>query len=244
MSRNPRTLALLQLSTACLLAALALQAPLRVAAQTCDEEDAGDEDGGSDDDGGLACEPASGDSGVPSDGADASLPDAGAFADAGDHNGAVCSCETDENTGGGPIHVCTGARERDVCRQFECESSIVRDRACPTSGVALCCEMPVRGLYSQLYEDCTHPNCEAGFRAQCVDFGGSVSKGACVVEDADGASGGSGGGCSVPGRGRTSDPSTALLCMLGIALAVRIQRRTRGAHALARAASAATACRS
>jgi MYXO-CTERM domain-containing protein len=101
----------------------------------------------------------------------------------------------------------------------------VRDRACPTSGVALCCEMPARGLYSQLYEDCTHPNCEAGFRAQCTDFGGTISVGACVVEDTDSASDESGGGCSVHGGGRTPNPSTALLCLLGIALAARTRRR-------------------
>lgn len=226
MSRNPRTLALAKLSTACLLAVLALHVPARVAAQTCDEEDAGgDEDGGSDEDGGLACEPQPSDSGVPPDEPDASLPDASVGVDAGDDVGAACSCETVENTGGGPIHVCTGARERDVCQQFECESSIVRDRACPTRGVELCCEMPARGLYSQLYEDCTHPNCEAGFRAQCGDFGGTISEGACVVEDTDGASDESSGGCSVHGPARTSDSSTAFLGLLGIGLAVRARRR-------------------
>lgn len=234
MSRNPRTLALAKLSIACLLAALALQVPERAAAQTCDEEDAGDEDGGSDEDGGLACEPEPSDSGMPPEEPDASMPDgpdSGAGVDAGDDVGAACSCETVENTGGGPIHVCTGARERAVCQQFECESSIVRDRPCPTTGVALCCEMPARGLYSQLYEDCSHPNCETGFRAQCSDFGGSISEGACVVEDTDGASDESGGGCSVHGGGPTRESSAALLGsfsllgLLGIALAARIRRR-------------------
>ena len=228
MSRNLRTLTLANLSTAWLLAALALCAPASAAAQTCDEEDAGDEDGGSDEDGGLAgpmCEPS--DSGTPvMPEPDASVPDGSVEADAGAEIGAVCSCETVQNTGGGAIHVCTGARERDVCRQFECESSIVRDRACPTSDVALCCEMPSRGLYSQLYEDCKHPNCETGFRAQCEDFGGSITEGACVVEDTDGASDESGGGCSVHARARTFDPSTAVLCLLGIVLALRARKLT------------------
>lgn len=230
MSRNPRTLALANLSAAWLLVSLALYAPASAAAQTCDEEDAGEEDGGSDEDGGLACEPVDSgtpDSGIPMEDPDASLPDASVDVDAGGEIGAACSCETVENTGGGPIHVCTGARERDVCRQFECESSIVRDRACPTRGVQLCCEMPSRGLYSQLYEDCTHPNCEAGFRAQCGDFGGTIAEGPCVVEDTDGASDESGGGCSVHAASRASDSSAALPGVLGLALAARIRRRAR-----------------
>lgn len=224
MSRNLRTLPLATLRTAWLLAALALYAPASAAAQTCDEEDAGDEDGGSDEDAGLACEPPS-DSGVPMQEPDASAPDASVEVDAGNGDvGTACSCETVENTGGGRIHVCTGARERYVCQQLECESSIVRDRACPTSGVALCCEMPSRGLYSQLYADCEHPNCDTGFRAQCEDFGGSITEGPCVVEDTDGASDESGGGCNVHPRARTLDPSMAVLCLLGIALAMRARK--------------------
>lgn len=228
MSRNLRTTVLATLSTAWLLAAFALCAPPSTAAQVCDEEDAGDEDGGSDEDGGLVCEPS--DSGMPVAQPDASTADGGGGeVDAGGDIGAACSCETVENTGGGPIHVCTGARERDVCQRFECESSIVRDRACPTSGVALCCELPARGLYSQLYEDCTHPNCETGFRAQCGDFGGTITEGPCAVDDTDGASDESGGGCSVHARTRTPGLSGVMLCMLAIALAMRARKtRSRG----------------
>jgi hypothetical protein len=228
VSRNLRTLALAKVGTAWLLAALALYAPSGAAAQTCDDEDAGDEDGGSDEDGGLpglVCEPS--DSGIPMQEPDASVPDGSVEVDAGAVVGAACSCETVENTGGGAIHVCTGARDHDVCQQLECESSIVRDRACPTSDVVLCCEMPARGLYAQLYEDCEHPNCETGFRAQCTDFGGSITEGACVVEDTDGASDESGGGCSVHARTRSFDFSAGALCLLGVALAARSRRRNR-----------------
>src|SRR5687767_3805190 len=120
----------------------ALHAPATAAAQACEEDDAGGEDAGSDDDedGGLLCEPS--DSGMPPiDEPDASLPDGGTFVDAGPDVGAACSCETVQGSGGGTIHVCTGAREQDVCEDFECDSSTVRDRPCPIRDVQLCCEM-------------------------------------------------------------------------------------------------------
>lgn len=213
------------LNTAWLLVAAALYAPATGAAQTCNE-DAGDDDaGGDDEDGGFACEPA--DSGTPPiDEADASLPDSGAVVDAGPEPvGQACSCETVEGTSAGDIHVCTGGRERDVCERFECESSFVRDRPCPTRGVELCCEMPARGLYSQLYEDCDHPNCEAGFRAQCADFGGSISEGACVIEVPSTSDDDSGGGCAVQPSGRDERSSATVLWLLGLALSLRRWRR-------------------
>lgn len=229
MSRNLRTPALAILSTAWLLAAPALHAPAIATAQAC-EEDPGGEDAGVDDqadeDGGFVCEPA--DSGTPPiDEPDASLPDGGALVDAGPEPGAACSCESVERTGAGTIHVCTGAREHDVCDDFQCESSTVRARPCPTRGVELCCEMSARGLYSQLYEDCDHPNCEAGFRAQCSDFGGSISEGPCVIEEPstsgdDDAS----GGCTVQ-PSVAARPSAAALWLLGVALALRARRRVR-----------------
>jgi len=212
------------LSTAWLLFAAGLHAT--AAAQTCDE-DAGDEDaGGDDEDGGFVCEPT--DSGTPPiDEPDASLPDSGTVGDAGpDPIGQACSCETVEGTSAGDIHVCTGGRDRDVCERFECESSFVRDRPCPIRDVELCCEMPARGLYSQLYEDCDHPNCEAGFRAQCADFGGSISEGACVIEvpsmsdDDD-----SGGGCAVQPSAPDERSSTTVLWLIGLALGLRRWRR-------------------
>lgn len=203
---------------------LALCWPGRGTAQVCDE-DAGDEDAG-DEDGGLACEPA--DSGMPPiDEADASLPDGGAV-DAGDETREACSCETIENTGAGTIHVCTGGRDRSVCSDFECESSVVRARPCPTRSVELCCEMRARGLYSQLYEDCDHPNCETGFRAQCHDFGGTLREGKCEIEELPTASDDdSGGGCSVRPESRASTWSAAALCLLGTALALRTRKRQR-----------------
>ena len=217
MSRNLRTLALVSLAAAWLSAVLALHAPVTAAAQTCDEEDAGDEDAGGDEDGGLACEPL--DSGTPPIGEpDASLPDAGGEVDAGGGAYPGCSCETAEGTGAGTIHVCTGAREADVCRSFECESGSVRDRPCPTRAATLCCEMYARGLYSQLYDDCDHPNCETGFRAQCFDFGGTITEGPCVIEEpGEDLDDDSSGGCTVqPLRSARGD--AALLWLLGIAL--------------------------
>ena len=99
-----------------------------------------------------------------------------------------------------------------------------------SGGVELCCEMPSRGLYSQLYEDCDHPNCETGFRAQCEDFGGLIRGGACKVEapelpgDRD-----SGGGCSVSAATapRLAHFGSLWLLGVGIALALRARRRSR-----------------
>jgi len=203
--------------------AIALLAPSRVAAQVCDE-DAGDEDGGAED-AGLTCEPA--DSGAPPMAEpDASFPDGGGpGVDAGGDSSEACSCDTVTNTTAGTIHVCTGARERYECRYLECTTTIKRDRACPTRSVELCCEMPSRGLYSQLYEDCDHPNCEAGFRAQCHDFGGSITAGACVVEESDPASEDSAGGCRAAPSQRAAGPSTLLALGLAVlVLALRARR--------------------
>jgi MYXO-CTERM domain-containing protein len=231
VSRNLRTLAWAIPSAAWLLVMLMLQAPATAAAQACEEDAGGEDAGGDDEDGGFACEPP--DSGTPPIAEpDASLPDGGgSIVDAGPDIGAACSCETVQGTGGGTIHVCTGARERDVCEDFECESSTVRDRPCPTRDVELCCEMSARGLYSQLYEDCDHPNCEAGFRAQCADFGGLISEGPCVIEEPSArGDDDDGGGCSVqPGRA-APDASTSALWLLGLALALWARRvgRARG----------------
>jgi hypothetical protein len=202
---------------------LALCLPGRATAQVCDD-DAGDEDAG-DEDGGLACEPT--DSGAPVGEADASLPDGSGF-DAGDETREACSCETIENTGAGTIHVCTGGRDRSVCRGFECESSVVRARPCPTRSVELCCEMPARGLYSQLYEDCDHPNCETGFRAQCHDFGGTLREGKCALEETPPTSDGDSGGCSVSTPSNRAPLSSAsCLWLVAIALALRGLTRRR-----------------
>jgi len=214
-----------------LLVASAARAPSSAAAQACDEdageELAGDEDAG-DEDGGLVCEPT--DSGMPPLGEpDASLSDAGDVGgpDAGDPISTACSCEARTNTGAGVIHVCTGGRSEDVCASFECDSSNVRARPCPTNDVALCCEMSARGLYSQLYEDCDHPNCETGFRAQCSDFGGLVHEGPCVIEEEGSDDDDSGGGCTVSARNATGGSAGAALWLIAISLWLRGRRRSR-----------------
>jgi hypothetical protein len=121
--------------------------------------------------------------------AGASAQDAGAPPTAGDGSGdgspdgvggSLCSCETlDESDG--LLHLCTDSYEREVCEQFSCARGSERARACPSRGVQLCCEMPKQGTQSRLYDDCTHPNCESGFRDQCGDFHGTVHEGDCDV---------------------------------------------------------------
>lgn len=122
-------------------------------------------------------------------GADAGTTDAGS-SDAGSVNmsmdastpdqTAACSCESDMGSGAREIHLCTGSFDRDVCRSFSCTEGTLRSARCDDdSPVKLCCDMPARGLYTYLYQDCTHPNCETGFRAQCADFAGEVVTGRC-----------------------------------------------------------------
>jgi len=140
--------------------------------------------------------------------------DGGSEGDGGAH--AACSCETDQNDDG-QIHVCTDSFEADVCASFSCELGTVRSRGCPTSSVRLCCEMPARGLQSRLYDDCTHPNCESGFREQCGAFGGDVHEGDCErsVDDSGDGSDGGGGLCAVArpgGDARASWLGWALAC--------------------------------
>lgn len=222
VSRNLTTRGLVIACCAGLLAISALHGPRRAAAQLCDD-DAGDEDAG-DEDGGLSCEPV--DSGAPPTGEpDASWPDGGGF-DAGDVASDACSCDTVASTSAGTIHVCTGARERYECRYLECTTTIKRAQPCPSSRVELCCEMTSRGLYSQLYEDCDHPNCEAGFRAQCHDFGGAVHEGPCAVDERPASEDDSSGGCSAAGA-RAAGWSAALLWLAGLALALRSARRVK-----------------
>jgi len=145
------------------------------------------------DGGGGATEGGSG--GAPDAGRDAGVTDAGQ----GDGGGtsmpsdsgmpdmtAACSCESASGSGSRKIHLCTGSFDRDVCRAFEfsCELGTKRSARCDEdSRVKLCCDMPARGLYTYLYEDCTHPNCETGFRAQCADFAGEVVLGLCRSPD-------------------------------------------------------------
>ncbi len=76
------------------------------------------------------------------------------------------------------------------------------------------------------YDDCDHPRCESGFRAQCEAEGGAITHGACDVprdletadEDDD-----SGGFCSaIPGR--SSQAGAALFSLVGAALWARRRR--------------------
>jgi uncharacterized protein (TIGR03382 family) len=163
---------------------------------------------------------------------DASVPDAGvsdAGMDAGGSPGntAACSCETAVNSDG-LIHVCTGSFDRDVCRTFDCQEGSVRSARCSDQPVRLCCTMPARMLYSQLYEDCTHANCESGFSQQCTEFGGTISVGACqapeLPDDPDTETGD--GGCSVGGR-----PNPAAWSVLALALGLLLARRRTRARA-------------
>lgn len=134
------------------------------------------------------------DAGVLSDaGPIAPVADAGSdggASDAGDSDAsaetAACSCETNMGSGEREIHLCTGSFEREACSRFSCGSGTLRSEKCDrTSPVRLCCDMKSRDLYTYLYEDCTHPNCEAGFRAQCDDFAGEVLAGRCDSDDDD-----------------------------------------------------------
>ena len=159
----------------------------------------------------------------------ASMPDGGSGPD---DPGAVaaCSCETALNSDG-LIHVCTGSFDRDTCRSFDCEYGPPRSARCPDQSVQLCCTMEARHLYSELYENCTHPNCVSAFRAQCDDFGGVVSVGACdtpeLPDDPDTDTGGS--DCSLqPGaRGARAPYGLTLLGVVWLGLRRRGNRKVR-----------------
>ena len=160
--------------------------------------------------------------------ADGDAGDAGAgpsTMDGGAGPRAACSCETDQDDDG-RIHVCTDSFERDICEQFSCDLGTERNRGCPTREVRLCCEMPARGLQSRLYDDCTHPNCESGFREQCGQFGGDVHAGNCE-QSSDAASSGddsSGGFCAAAKPG-TDAPSRALLAIYLACATLLLRRR-------------------
>jgi MYXO-CTERM domain-containing protein len=153
--------------------------------------------------------------------------------DGGTDPGVACSCHTDsEAERGQRIHVCTESDDVDVCRDFTCERGTVRSRGCPGDDVQLCCEMGARGLQSYLYGDCTHANCESGFREQCREFGGTVTSGACEGLDGSGGLGGAedgdddGGFCAVSTPGSHGGGHGAPLVLGALALiGVRLRRR-------------------
>lgn len=176
------------------------------------DDDAGMEPMGTDDDAGMA---------------DAGMQDDGPRV--------ACSCEIVEDRGEeGTVHTCTGTFDEGLCDSFECERSNVLQRACPTTGIDLCCDMGSRGLYTNLYDDCTYPNCEGGFRAQCADFGGIVYQGTCGDQDSDDGGapepdddGGLGGFCSIgtaPGAGSGHLGGAPVALLLGL-LALGYRRR-------------------
>lgn len=209
----------------------ASSAPHAAHAQACTDDDGGVQ---SDDDGGMCSEPDSGMNPIDMpDGSISAPPDGGADAgrpDASIDIGDACSCETAEGSDQGVIHVCTGSQDPTTCASFTCESARVRYRPCDTSDVKLCCDMRSRDLYSQLYNDCTHPNCEAGFRAQCTEFGGSITDGPCDIEQHDtyrDEYDDDSGGCSVSGVGSRATAPTWLLLIVGLAFGAQARNRSR-----------------
>jgi hypothetical protein len=216
--------------------ALLLAPAMPAAAQGACEVDAGG--ACQDDDGGVDVPPADAGS---SDGGMSQI-DGGSDAgtnqrDGGADPGVACSCHTDsEAERGQRIHVCTESSELDVCHDFSCERGTVRSRGCPGDDVQLCCEMPARGLQSYLYADCTHANCESGFREQCREFGGTVSAGACEGLDGSGGLGGSddeddeGGFCAVSTPG-SQGGARCMFAVLGAFALVAMRLRRRSAAA-------------
>lgn len=197
--------------------------PHGAAAQLCGDDDAGSmcsDDAGLEGDGGL------------DDDAGTEGP-----SDAGSGPGAACSCDA-RSEKGGSIHVCTGSFDSEVCATFTCERGEVWQRPCSTEGVKLCCEMPGKKLYADLYTDCTHPNCRAGFFAQCQDFGGSVYEGPCRAQleyeqrnpSTDDNKDEDDGWCSVTrGVGAGAAPGTGSAALLGALLLLALRRgRRRG----------------
>jgi hypothetical protein len=188
-----------------------------------------------DDAGSVTCEDDAGavtppvtDAGVPAD-AGMSRDDAGSRPPTGGSgSGRACSCES-ELDDDGRIHVCTESDDPQVCRAFDCDLGTRLDRPCPSAPTRLCCEMPARDLQSYLYEDCTHPNCESGFREQCREFGGSVYRGACERPAVGGSTGDridddDGSVCSTAFAGADGPRGAGWLTLCG-AIALLLRRR-------------------
>jgi hypothetical protein len=157
---------------------------------------------------------------------DAAVPDGGASEDPG--TVAACSCETALNSDG-LIHLCTGSFARDTCESFACEEGSARSARCPGDAVRLCCTMEARRLYSQLYEDCTHPNCDSGFQAQCLDFGGVITLGPCAapeLPDDPETETGESASCSLHPVASSRGPAALWLTLLSL-VALRMRRKRR-----------------
>lgn len=193
---------------------------------------------GSPDDGGFANSGGNGsDQATASGGNDTSGPTGGAGSDQGTGSGsndgsspsAVCSCQTDEGEGARRIHLCTGSFDGAVCDALSCKGTLRKASCDDDSPVRLCCEMEARKLYTYLYADCTHPNCEKGFRAQCKDFAGEVRDGMCVgappvPEPPENDDGGSSSCRNAIAKRSTTSSAQSVLWLLTIGL---IARRTR-----------------
>jgi hypothetical protein len=173
----------------------------------------------------------SGTGGLDAGGSDSGMGDvdAGPPPDAGPGVPTVaCSCESDMGFADRHIHLCTGSYDEDVCKTFTCREGTPRSVRCrDRDRVRKCCSMPARGLYTYLYEDCTHPNCETGFLAQCRDFAGSVVDGPCEgsTPPDDDSYGTDEGGCSVSPRVPRAGISALLPALLGLGLLVRRRPR-------------------
>jgi hypothetical protein len=177
-----------------------------------------------DDAGSLVCDA---DGGADDAGADMAGPVPRASADSGSSS-AACSCTSDFKSGEqGRIHVCTGGYESDACASLSCERGTVRGIACSARAVSLCCQMPSRGLYTELYDDCTHPNCEAGFLAQCEDFSGTVTDGPCKLPSGAPADDGSDSGgslCTVLVVHAAGQHTSPLFALLGLGALFMLRR--------------------
>ncbi|HEX2677318.1 MAG TPA: hypothetical protein VHM19_11775, partial [Polyangiales bacterium] len=138
----------------------------------------------------------------------------------------ACSCTTNRNYDDlGTVHVCTGSIDMKACDTLSCSHGNHRAYACSSDDVRLCCELPHQ-LYSQLYDDCDHPRCELGFRAECESEGGRIHSGACDIPDNVKKGSGGGGICSVA-RASSSEPGRCAFLLLAVAAVSRLRRRAR-----------------
>jgi MYXO-CTERM domain-containing protein len=210
-------------------------------AQMCSmaDEDGGmcvDDDGGlviaqpTDDDGGMSMAPMAGSSGRAGSGGSGSGGSGGRGAlDAGTRPGGpadACSCTATDDDKQGRVHVCTEGQTRAACDDFSCTLGRVDlDHACSHDAIQLCCVMKSRGLVSVLYDDCTHPNCKAGFTQQCADFDGTLHDADCEsLVSGPSHHDDSGDGCAVQSTSASSDLSGIAL---GLGLLLVRRRRSR-----------------
>lgn len=114
----------------------------------------------------------------------------------GGGDGIICSCGEATSTG---IDLCsegTTDAECDGGITANCPATSYRETSCLTSNPgkhgALCCFAPNNNWTMYMWDTCSHPNCDEGFRTACANEGGSV--GACPTSSASSGGGGGGGG--------------------------------------------------